>query len=182
MLDVVSRRSPRSRAFVLGALTFALVATLASPLRAAPAETPSLTPLIDASSWLNGEPSRASLRGKVVLVDVFTFGCFNCKNVTPELRALNRRTSEGLAIIGIHSPETPYEHEHAAVVSNLRTLGVTWPVAIDNDLALWNAYHVEAWPTQLIFDRQGKLRKTIVGDSQDALVSQTIDALLKERA
>ncbi len=185
MKHIASRRQAKSRLLMLGAATLALVATLLGPPLPARSEpgAPSLTPLIDASSWLNGAPSRASLRGKVVLVDVFTFDCINCKNVTPELRALNRsEASEGLAIVGIHSPESAYEHEHAAVVSHLKTLGVTWPVAIDNDFSLWNAYHVNAWPTQLIFDRQGKLRKTIVGDSQDALVSETIDALLKERA
>ncbi|MBC5800463.1 MAG: redoxin domain-containing protein [Candidatus Eremiobacteraeota bacterium] len=143
----------------------------------------SLTPLVKASTWLNGAPSNASLHGKVVLVDVFTFDCINCKNITPNLRSLQRsKRSDGLAILGIHSPETAYEHEHSAVVTNLKSLGVTWPVAIDNDFTLWNAYHIDAWPTQLIFDRRGALRKVVVGDSQDALVNATIDALLKERA
>ncbi|HEY0798486.1 MAG TPA: thioredoxin-like domain-containing protein, partial [Candidatus Baltobacteraceae bacterium] len=143
--------------------------------------TTSFSPLIAASSWLNGAPSEASLSGKVVLVDVFTFDCINCKNVTPNLRKLNITAQhDGLVILGIHSPETEYEHERDAVVTNLAALGISWPVAIDNDFALWNAYHVSAWPTQLIFDRHGKLRKTVVGDSQDALVDQTIAALLKE--
>ncbi len=169
-----------------GATGLALMGTLLSLFLAAqPAlsETASLTPLVNASSWLNGTPSHATLRGKVVLVDVFTFECVNCMNITPNLRSLERtKKSDGLAIVGIHSPETAYEHEHSAVVSNLKTLGITWPVAIDNDFALWNAYHIEFWPTQLIFDRHGTLRKTIIGDSQDALVNATIDALLKERA
>lgn len=174
------------RIAMTSALTLALLGTLANwsmPAQADVSKAASLAPLVEASAWLNGEPSRASLRGKVVLVDVFTFDCINCKNITPELRSLNRtKASDGLAIIGIHSPETAYEHEHGAVVANLKTLGVTWPVAIDNDFALWNAYHINAWPTQLIFDRQGRLRKTIIGDSQDALVNETIDVLLKERA
>ncbi len=172
------------RRLTIGAVTLALAGTLLFPGLARPAlsENASLTPLVGAPSWLNGTPSAASLRGKVVLVDVFTFDCINCQNITPNLRSLERRkTSEGLAIVGIHSPETAYEHEHSAVVTNLRSLGVIWPVAIDNNFALWNAYHIEFWPTQLIFDRRGTLRKTIIGDSQDALVNQTVDALLKER-
>ncbi len=186
MKNMTSVRTAVSRGRLsVTAITLALVGTLLSPSLAQPAlsENASLTPLVKASTWLNGAPSNTSLRGKVVLVDVFTFDCINCKNITPNLRALERsKRGNGLAILGIHSPETAYEHEHNAVVTNLQTLGVTWPVAIDNDFALWNAYHIDSWPTQLIFDRRGALRKVIVGDSQDALVNATIDALLKERA
>jgi thiol-disulfide isomerase/thioredoxin len=147
------------------------------------AATITLNPLLSAHTWLNGAPSSAALKGKVVLVDVFTFDCINCKNITPNLRRLEQtKRDAGLAIVGIHSPETAYEHEYREVVSHLNTLGVTWPVAIDNEFALWRAYDVEYWPTQLIFDRQGTLRKTVIGDSQDAAVNATVDALLKERA
>ncbi len=162
MKNVALHPKPVSPRKPLGVIMLALMGTLISPLLAArPAlsETASLAPLVNASSWLNGTPSRASLRGKVVLVDVFTFECINCMNITPNLRSLERtKKSDGLAIVGIHSPETAYEHEHSAVVSNLKTLGITWPVAIDNDFALWNAYHIEFWPTQLIFDRRVRLR------------------------
>jgi thiol-disulfide isomerase/thioredoxin len=151
-----------------------------SPIPAAP--SPSLAPLLHASEgWVGAQPAASDLAGKVVVVDVFTFGCINCKNVTPNLRALYRRHEPGLAIVGIHTPETPYERERGNVVANLKTLGIAWPVAIDNSQALWNAYGVDAWPTQLIFDRHGKLRKTIVGDSQDEAVDREIDALLAER-
>jgi hypothetical protein len=67
-------------------------------------------------------------------------------------------------------------------VSHLGTLGITWPVAIDNDFALWRAYNIEYWPTQMIFDRKGKLRNVVIGDSQDATVDAAIDALLRETA
>jgi thiol-disulfide isomerase/thioredoxin len=138
-----------------------------------------LTALLAATSWLNGTPTAESLRGKVVVVDVFTFDCYNCKNVTPNLRKLNAKGE--VAIVGIHSPETPYERERGNVVANLKRQGIVWPVAIDNDFKLWHTYGVEAWPTQLIFDRRGVLRKTVVGDSQDALVDATIDRLLAEK-
>jgi len=117
---------PRRR-LSTGAIALALVGTLMSPFLAAqPAlsQNASLTPLVKASSWLNGTPSQASLRGKVVLVDVFTFACVNCMNITPNLRSLERaKASDGLTIVGIHSPETAYEHDHSAVVTNLKTLG-----------------------------------------------------------
>ena len=168
--------------FPTGLAVVATLFSLSFTARPALSNEASLAPLIESSSWLNGMPSRASITGKVVLVDVFTFGCINCKNVTPNLRLLARtKASDGLVILGIHAPETPYERDRSAVVTNLRVLNVTWPVAIDNDFALWKTYHIDAWPTQLIFDRQGMLRKTVVGDSQDALVDGTVDALLKER-
>jgi thiol-disulfide isomerase/thioredoxin len=121
-----------------------------------------------------------SLAGKVVVVDVFTVECINCQNVTPNLRALNREGGD-VRVVGIHSPETQYERDRATVVTNLARLGVVWPVAIDNDMALWRAYGVEAWPTQLIFDRHGRLRKTVVGDSQDEVVDAAVKALVMEK-
>jgi thiol-disulfide isomerase/thioredoxin len=136
--------------------------------------------LLAHGDWLKVRPSAADLAGKVVVVDIFTFECFNCKNVTPNLRALYRRHDPHLAIVGIHTPETPYEADRKNVAENLPQLGVVWPVAIDNDHALWNAYDTEAWPTQLIFDKHGTLRKTVVGDSQDDTVNATVNALLAE--
>ena len=141
---------------------------------------PTLAPLLSYNDWLSDRPTADDLRGRVVVVDIFTFGCFNCKNVTPNLRALYRRHDSRLAIVGIHTPETPYETERKNVVANLATLGIVWPVAIDNDHVLWNAYNTEYWPTQLIFDKHGTLRKTIVGDSQDQDVDETVTKLLAE--
>ena len=179
-------RTSFGRATALSAavgLSIGLAVAVPASAASGTVDSSSLAPLGTATTWLNGSVSPASLRGKVVLVDVFTIECINCVNVTPNLRALEKtKTSDGLAIVGVHTPETQYQHARSTVVSNLASLGVTWPVAIDNDYALWNDYHVNAWPTQLIFDRHGRLRKTVVGDSQDAEVNATIDALLKEPA
>jgi len=145
--------------------------------------TLTLAPLLVAvGGWLNGGVSHASLAGKVVVVDVFTVDCYNCRNVTPNLRALYRGNSrDDLAIVGVHTPETPYERERPHVVASLKELGVVWPVVLDNDSALWRAYGVDAWPTQLIFDRKGRWRKTIVGDSQDDALDRTVKELLAEK-
>lgn len=143
---------------------------------------PTLDPILKYPEWLSVRPTAASLAGKVVLLDVFTFGCYNCKNITPNLRTLHARTpSNDLAIIGIHTPETPYEREHANIVANLKAQGIVWPIALDGDSKLWRAYNVDAWPTQLIFDRKGVLRSTIVGDSQDDDVDRVIAKLIAER-
>jgi thiol-disulfide isomerase/thioredoxin len=158
----------------------ALALAAAAIPAAAQAAQPSLATVLAASDWLNGKPDAASLRGKVVLVDVFTFGCYNCKNVTPNLKKLHADNADTLVVIGIHSPETPYEHARANVVEALKAQGIVWPVALDPDMKLWNAYGIEYWPTQLIFDKHGRLRKTVVGDSQDELVDDTVRALAAE--
>jgi len=150
---------------------------------AAPAgATPTLQPVLNAGDWLNTRPSIRDLNGKVVVLDVFTVDCINCRNITPALRDLYRKDrGKGLAVIGIHTPETPAEKQRGYVTENLRSLGIVWPVAVDNSGALWNAYGIDAWPTQLFFDRHGRLRKVIVGDSQDDLVRSTTEALLSEK-
>ncbi len=141
-----------------------------------------LSPLLHAASWIGTKPSAQSLAGKVVIVDVFTFDCINCKHVVPELHAL-RKSIPGadLAIVGVHSPETPFERDRSNVLRALSDQGITWPIAVDNDFALWNTYGVQYWPTQMIFDRNGRLRKTVIGEGQDALVARTVRMLLSER-
>ena len=158
---------------------FLAVAFLATSVVGAHAAT-GLAPVANATDWLNGRP--AELAGKVVLLDVFTFDCINCKHVIPELRTLYRTTSRSdLAIIGIHSPETPFERVRSNVISNLAAQGISWPVALDNNFSLWKAYGIEYWPTQLIFDRNGVLRKTVVGEGQDALLVSTVRELIAEK-
>jgi len=164
------------------AILATLIALIAGPLPAAAAHTATLAPVYAATQgWLNGSITPADTAGKVVIVDVFTFDCYNCQNVVPNLRALNAKRSDDLVIVGVHSPETPFETKRANVIANLKTQGITWPVAIDNSFAIWNAYGVDAWPTQLFFDRSGKLRATIVGDSQDDAVDRIVQKLLAER-
>jgi thiol-disulfide isomerase/thioredoxin len=139
----------------------------------------SLQPVLHAADWLNGQPQTT---GKVVVLDVFTVDCFNCRNVVPVLRDLYRtKRAQGLEIIGIHSPETPIEKQRSHVVENLTSQGIRWPVALDNGFSLWDSYGVNAWPTQLFFDRHGRLRKVIVGDSQDDAVRAEVEALLAEK-
>lgn len=141
-----------------------------------------LSALTHAPSWLGARPTTQSLSNKVVIVDVFTFDCINCKHVVPELRALHREIPESeLAIVGVHAPETPYERDRTNVVRAFAEQGIMWPVALDNDFALWKAYGIEYWPTQLIFDRRGRLRKTVIGEGQDQQVASTVRMLLTER-
>jgi thiol-disulfide isomerase/thioredoxin len=147
------------------------------------AKTTTLTAVLAATDWLNGRPTENSVHGKVVLLDFYTFGCYNCKNVEPNLRALYKdKLRSELIILSVHSPETSFEHSRRALIESFSEQGITWPVAVDNDFAIWNAYSVNAWPTQMIFDRHGVLRRTIVGDSQDESVNAEVDELLRERS
>jgi len=142
----------------------------------------SLAPVLGATAtWANasGPPQTA---GRVTVVDVFTFSCINCKHVTPELQQLRAKyRASDLAIVGVHAPELPQERVHANVVQALRDQDITWPVVFDDDFKVWNAYGVEAWPTQLVFDRHGKLRAKYVGEGYDAQLEQTVRALVAER-
>jgi len=162
------------RSFTLAAVAFVVASNL--PARAAPG---TLAALDSAGGWINGRVSAADLAGHVVVVDIFTVDCSNCQNVVPALRSLYaKERRHGLRIVGVHAPETPAERSRSYVEASLARQGIVWPVAIDNDFALWRAYGANAWPTELFFDRHGRLRKTIVGDSQDDDVRATVASLL----
>jgi thiol-disulfide isomerase/thioredoxin len=141
-----------------------------------------LQPVYAAKDWIGARIPPAQLAGKVVILDFFTVDCYNCRNVVPTLRSLYATDrNKGLAIVGIHTPETPPEKERSYVTQSLRQQGIVWPVAVDNAFSLWDAYRVNAWPTQLFFDRHGNLRKVIIGDSQDDEVRAETQTLLQER-
>ncbi|MBV9438702.1 MAG: redoxin domain-containing protein [Candidatus Eremiobacteraeota bacterium] len=156
----------------------ALVAAIAAPLVAA---ATTLAPLLGASPWINAAGAPATT-GRVTIVDVFTFDCINCRHVVPELRRLRAQyDANDLAIAGVHAPELPHERVHANVVAALRDQEITWPVLLDDGFGLWRAYGVSAWPTQLVFDRHGRLRATYVGEGYDAQLASTVHALVAER-
>jgi thiol-disulfide isomerase/thioredoxin len=170
-------------ASLLAASLLAALALLNGTIHAARAESNvTLSSVLGAADWLNGHPTAQDVNGRVVLLDFYTFECFNCKNTEPNLRALYKNVPRrDLVIISVHCPETPYEKSRAHLVASLGEQGIAWPVAVDNEFRIWNAYGINAWPTQLIFDRRGTLRDTIVGDSQDGHVNATVNQLIKER-
>ncbi len=156
---------------------------LASPVAvsiAAAATTGSLLPLQLATSWLGAHPSLSSLHGRVVLVDIFTFECINCVRITPNLKRLYATyPRSSFEIVAVHTPEVPsYQRSTAYVAGQAHASKLPWPIAIDNDQRIWDAYGVNAWPTQLIFDRSGRLHTMIVGDGQDRQVYAAVRALI----
>jgi thiol-disulfide isomerase/thioredoxin len=141
-------------------------------------------PILSSAPWVGVRPAPSALRGRVVLVDVFTFECVNCTRVVPNLKALRAGYSRSdLAIVGVHAPEVPsYQANFAYVAKNVRAQAFAWPVVLDDELHLWNRYGIDAWPTQLLFDRRGIVRHRIVGDSQDAALDGLVEELVRERA
>jgi cytochrome c biogenesis protein CcdA/thiol-disulfide isomerase/thioredoxin len=132
------------------------------------------------SSWLNSKPlTMAQLRGKVVLVDFWTYSCINCLRTLPHLRAWYAAYhSRGLEIVGVHTPEFAFEHELGNVRTATHELHVTWPVALDNTYATWNAYANEYWPAEYFVDRQGHVRRAHFGEGEYAQSEQLIRRLL----
>ncbi|MBI4790909.1 MAG: redoxin domain-containing protein [Chloroflexi bacterium] len=141
-----------------------------------------IAPDIATDTWLNSARlSAADLRGKVVLVEFWTFGCINCRNVIPALRSWHDKYSDqGLVIIGVHTPEFTYEHDLANVKQAIQDQRIEYPVTLDNDFKIWNAYRVYAWPTWFILDKQGAIRFTHVGEGAYAESEGAIVELLRE--
>ncbi len=148
-----------------------------------PVPTPdqgALPPLDGATGWINSAPlTRESLRGKVVLVDFWTFECYNCRNALPYVKALDARyRSKGLVVLGVHTPEFPRERIFSNVQDATRDLAVTYPVATDNNYAIWRAFNNEYWPAAYIVDRAGRIRYHHFGegqyDEQDRVVRQLL--------
>jgi thiol-disulfide isomerase/thioredoxin len=133
--------------------------------------------------WLNVEGSLrlADLRGKVVLLDMWTFGCINCRNVIPSLRAWHESySSEGLVVIGNHYPEFGYEEDLDNLKEAIVRLEVPYAVAQDNDGATWRAYHNRYWPTLYLIDKRGRIRYQHIGEGAYGETEAAIQALLQE--
>ena len=137
--------------------------------------------------WLNtpnGLPlSLAKLRGRVVLVDFWTYSCINCLRTLPHLEAWDRAYRKaGLTIVGVHSPEFAFEHVPDNVRSAVHRLGVRYPVALDNSFATWRAYSNDYWPSEYLIDRTGHIRHEHYGEGSYGETERLIRELLGEKA
>jgi thiol-disulfide isomerase/thioredoxin len=135
------------------------------------------------TAWLNSPPlTRASLRGKVVLIDFWTFGCYNCRNALPYVKAYySKYKDRGFLVIGVHTPEFPYEKDRTNVKRALAELGVQYPVVMDNDYRIWNAFHNQYWPAAYYVDAKGEVRYHHFGEGRYEEQEQVIEQLLAER-
>jgi cytochrome c biogenesis protein CcdA/thiol-disulfide isomerase/thioredoxin len=135
-----------------------------------------------ATTWLNSGPlTTQSLRGKVVLIDFWTFDCINCLNALPHVRAwAEKYRDQGLVVVGVHSPEFAYERKLDNVKRAVRDLQLKFPIAIDNDFAIWKAFSNEYWPAHYFIDAHGRIRFHKFGEGDYERSEQVIRQLLQE--
>jgi len=139
-------------------------------------------PLEGAVQWLNSAPlSLEELRGKVVLVDFWTYSCINCLRSLPHVKAWSERyRDQGLVVVGVHAPEFAFERSIANVERAVRDLGIDYPVAIDNDYAIWRAFANRYWPAHYFIDARGRVRYHHFGEGKYEESEQVIRQLLSE--
>jgi cytochrome c biogenesis protein CcdA/thiol-disulfide isomerase/thioredoxin len=136
------------------------------------------------SNWINTVPvTLQSLRGKVVLIDFWTYSCINCLRTLPHVRAWDRTyRRRGLVVLGIHTPEFAFEHVPGNVRAAVRRLRLDYPVALDNDYGTWNAFQNQYWPAKYLIDRRGHLRYAHFGEGEYDTTESRIRTLLGESA
>jgi thiol-disulfide isomerase/thioredoxin len=142
-----------------------------------------LSGLSGATDWINSKPLTAKqLKGKVVLVDFWTYSCINCLRSVPYIRAwADKYKDSGLVVIGVHTPEFGFEKELPNVQKAIQKFGITYPVALDSNYAIWNAFHNEYWPAHYFIDANGKVRHEHFGEGDYDQSEKWIQELLAER-
>jgi thiol-disulfide isomerase/thioredoxin len=163
-----------------------VVAVRADPDRTGGAVDPARLPVgpaapeLRAAGWLNSPPlDRAALRDKVVLYDFWTYSCVNCVRTLPYLRSWHDRyQGDGLLVVGVHSPEFEFEKDHGNVGAAVKRLDVTWPVALDDEMAIWNRFQNLYWPAKYVADRQGRIRYFHPGEGRYAETEDVVRSLL----
>jgi len=163
-------------------LLLASLLALTAPVEAAAQDKGTLQRFDGAKTWLNSTPLRAAeLRGKVVLVDFWTYTCVNWLRTLPYVRAwADKYKDHGLVVIGVHTPEFQFEKDLDNVRRAVEDMRVAYPVAIDSDYAVWRAFNNSAWPAVYLIDAQGRVRYRHFGEGEYERTEQTIQQLLAE--
>ncbi|MET1028110.1 MAG: redoxin domain-containing protein, partial [Dongiaceae bacterium] len=148
----------------------------------AAADPASSAPLFGAQQWLNTRPLHPEdIRGKVVLVNFWTYSCINCLRVLPHVRAWAEKYKDrGLVVIGVHTPEFAFEKDVANVAKATVALGIGYPVAIDNDFGIWRAFDNNAWPALYFIGADGRIRHQMLGEGDYDQSERLIQHLLSE--
>src|SRR3954470_4711973 len=136
--------------------------------------------LAGGGNWFNTAPlTMQRLRGKVVLVDFWTYSCINCLRTLPQLEAWDKQYRKaGLVIVGVHTPEFAFEHVTSNVSDAVKRLDVRYPVVQDNDYGIWNAYANQYWPAEYLIDKQGRVRHAHFGEGEYDATEKLIRELL----
>lgn len=161
------------------ALGVASLGTLSRRLAATEGQMPELT---GATGWINSAPlTPQSLRGKVVLADIWTYSCINSLRQLPYLKALAAKyKNAGLVVLGVHSPEFGFEKERANVERAVRELNVSYPIAIDSNMAIWRGFNNEYWPADYLIDAKGQIRHHHFGEGDYDQTEHVVQDLLRE--
>ncbi|HRC44857.1 MAG TPA: redoxin domain-containing protein [Nitrospira sp.] len=140
-------------------------------------------PDISNAIWLNSEPLRpADLKGKVVMVEFWTFGCSNCRHVEPYVKQWYQKyADQGFVVIGVHSPEFSHEQEVENVKRYIAEHDIRFPVPIDNDFSTWNKYGNRYWPAMYLVDKLGVIRFIQIGEGRYRETEESIRSLLAEK-
>ncbi len=141
-------------------------------------------PEIISSTWINSEPLKMEdLRGKVVMVEFWTFGCWNCRNIEPHVKEWHKKyAKDGLVVIAVHSPEFSYEKEIDKVKAYVKENNIPYAVPIDNEFRNWRQYRNRYWPTLYVIDKKGTIQYTRIGEGAYEQTEVTIQRLLAEPA
>ena len=153
---------------------------LGATASAGPVIAASEMPAFNATRWVNSPAlTPEALRGKIVLVDFWEFTCINWIRTSPYLKAWNRDYAKlGLVLIGVHAPEFEFGKQPEIIDRGIRDHGLTYPIAIDNDFAIWSAFDNDAWPAAYLFDAQGKLVMRWIGEGSYDQIESDIRRLL----
>jgi thiol-disulfide isomerase/thioredoxin len=138
--------------------------------------------LVGTTAWLNSEPlTPAGIRGKVVVIQFCTFSCINWLRTVPYVRAwAEKYRSDGLVVISAHSPEFPFEHDVEKIRSALEGMGIDYPIAVDNDFAVWRAFGNAYWPALYFVDAEGRIRHHRFGEEDYERSERVIQQLVAE--
>jgi cytochrome c biogenesis protein CcdA/thiol-disulfide isomerase/thioredoxin len=141
-----------------------------------------MPPFDGATGWLNSMPLDAkALKGKVVLVDFWTYSCINCIRTVPEIEALHKRYGkDGLVVVGVHTPEFAFERDPANIRKAIGDFGITYPVAIDSNYTIWRAFKNQYWPAHYLADANGRIRYHHFGEGGAGQTEAAIRKLLAE--
>ncbi|HSA60032.1 MAG TPA: redoxin family protein [bacterium] len=151
-----------------------------SPAKKAVVEMPEF---LGIAQWINSAPlTKESLKGKVVLIDFWTYSCVNCLRTLPYLKDWQKKYKDkGLVIVGVHSPEFEFEKDPNNVAKAVQKLGIPYPVALDNQMATWAAYQNNVWPAHYFIDATGKIRHIHLGEGEYEESEKMIQKLLMEK-
>ncbi len=137
----------------------------------------------NSGKWINTikDLQPEDLKGKVILIEFWTFGCYNCTNTLPYINKwYEKYKSDKFEIIGIHCPEFDNERNFENVKKNVVNLGIKYPVLTDNEFTIWQKYDVHAWPTVFLIDKKGEIRYSTVGEGDYDITEDKIIELIKE--